>query len=88
MLVRRPYFVFVSLEMSLFSSVLYHYRFLSVWQIRCTFLLVGGICFYLVTTAWIFGISLLCKNSTNQSINQRSVSLHAAITSTTACSVQ
>ena len=29
--------------------------------------------FYLVTTGWIFGISLLCENSTNQSINNMKV---------------
>ena len=49
--------------------VLYHCRFLFVWRVRRTFFPSGWCFFYLVTTSWIFEISL-CENSINQSINQ------------------
>ena len=59
---------FFLLEMSLFPSVLYHFRFLFVWRVRRTFFSSGWCFFYLVTTGWIFYISL-CENSIN-SIDQ------------------
>ena len=46
---------------------LYHLRFLFVWRVRRTFFPSGRCFFYLVTTGWIFDISL-CENSINQSI--------------------
>ena len=62
------------LEMSLFpsSTNLYHYyRFLFIWRVRRTFS-TSGWCFstLLVTTGLIFENSLLCQNSTNQSIKR------------------
>ena len=52
------------------------FRFLFVWSIlllivRRTFFPSGWCFFYLVTTGWIFDITLLCENSFNQSINER-----------------
>ena len=46
-------------------SILYHFRFLSVWRERRTFFPSGWCFFYLVTTGWIFDISLLCEFSVN-----------------------
>ena len=54
-----------------FPSILF--RFLFVWRVRRTFFPSGLCFFYLVTTGWIFDISLLCENlfnQFNQSINQ------------------
>ena len=54
-----------------FQVFLYHYyRFLFVWRVvrRTFFPLRMMVFFYLVTTGWIFYISLLCENSINQSI--------------------
>ena len=42
-------------------------RFLLVWRVRRTFFPSGWCFFYLVTTGWIFDISL-CENLINQSI--------------------
>ena len=54
-------FIFVSLEMPLFPSILYWYwRSLSVWRVRRTFSLPDGV-FYLVTTGWIFDTRLCEK---------------------------
>ena len=63
------FFFVVYLEMSLFPSIfLYHFRLsLFVWRVRRTFFPSGWCLFYLVTTGWIFDISL-CENSINQSI--------------------
>ena len=54
--------------MSLFPSIsLYHFRFLFVWRVRRTFFPPEYIVFFcLVTTGWIFDISLY-ENSINQS---------------------
>ena len=41
---------------------LYHFRFLFVWRVRRTFFSFRMVFFYLVTTGWIFDISL-CENS-------------------------
>ena len=47
---------------------LYHFRFLFVWRESTSyFLSFRMVSFYLVTTGWIFDISL-CENSINQSI--------------------
>ena len=46
----------------------YHFRLLFVWRVRRTFFPSGWYFFYLVTTGWIFYISL-CESSINQSIN-------------------
>ena len=46
----------------------YFFRFLFVWRVRRTFFPSAWYFFYLVTTGWIFDISL-CENSINQSIN-------------------
>ena len=57
--------------MSLFSSILYHCRFLLliVWRESTSYVFPFRMVFYyLVTTGWIFDISL-CENSINQSIN-------------------
>ena len=67
---------FVYLEKtSLFPSTFffYHFRFLFVWTIEyCTSYVISFrmmmVFFYLVTTGWIFDVSLLCENSINQSI--------------------
>ena len=58
--------LFVYLEMSLFPSICF--RFLFVWTIEYAVrsFLPDGVFFYLVTTGWIFDISL-CENSINQS---------------------
>ena len=47
---------------------LYHFRFCFVRRVPRTFFPSGWCFFYLVTTGWIFDISL-CENSINQSIN-------------------
>ena len=39
---------------------LYNFHFLFVWRVRRTFFPSGWCFFYLVTTGWIFDISLLC----------------------------
>ena len=71
----RFFFPFVCLEMSLFSEYfLYHCRFLVVWRVRRTFFPSEWCFYYLVTTGWIFYISL-CDNSINQLI-QKSTSKH------------
>ena len=57
----------------------YHFRFLFVWRVRRTFFPFGWYFFYLVTTGWIFDISLLCENSINQSINQSNQSLPSCL---------
>ena len=50
-------------EMSLFPSIfLYHFRFIFVWRVRRTFFPSEWCFFYLVTTCWVFDISLLCEN--------------------------
>ena len=48
--------------------ILYHFRFLFVWTIEYVVrsFLQNIVFFYLVTTGWIFDISLLCENSMNQ----------------------
>ena len=62
------YLFFVYLDMSLFPSIfLYHCRFSCVWRVRRSFVPFRMVCFYLVTTGWIFYISL-CENPIN-SIN-------------------
>ena len=61
---------------------LYHFRFLSVWQyyrVRRTFFPSGWYFFYLVTTGWIFDISLLCENSINQSNQSRDTGIHMKV---------
>ena len=70
------FFSFVYLEISLFPIMvffLYHFRFLFVWTIeyhyRRTFFPSGWCFFYLVTTGWIFDISL-CEISINRSIKK------------------
>ena len=60
--------IVVTVEDVVFSE--YFFRFLFVWRVRRTFFPSGWCFFYLVTTGWIFYISLLCKNSTNQSIKK------------------
>ena len=45
----------------------YFFRFFFVWRVCRTFFSSGWCFFYLVTTGWIFYISL-CENSVNQSI--------------------
>ena len=40
----------------------YHFRFLFVWRVRRTFFPSGWYFFYLMTTGWVFDISL-CENS-------------------------
>ena len=60
-----PFFVY--LKDVAFSE--YFFRFLFVWRVRRTFFPPGWCFFYLVTTGWIFYISL-CENSINQSINK------------------
>ena len=55
------FFPFLYLEMSLFSEYfLYHFRFLFVWTIEYVVrsFLPDGVFFYLVTTGWIFDISV------------------------------
>ena len=54
-----------------FYFILYHFRFLLliVCRVRRTFFPPGWCFFYLVTTGWIFDISL-CENSINQSIRK------------------
>ena len=47
---------------------LYHFRFLSVWIVRRTFFPSVWCFSYLVTSGWIFYISL-CKNLISKSIN-------------------
>ena len=64
-----PFFLFFS-DMSLFSSIFVRLPFsLSMERARRTFSPSGQCFFYLVTTGWIFDISLICENSINQSIN-------------------
>ena len=55
-----PFFVY--LEMSLFPSI---FSAFFAWRVRRTFFPPGWCFFYLVTTGWIFDISL-CENSINQ----------------------
>ena len=65
-------FPFVSLEMSLFPSIFCTVAAFSLNQayvVRC-FLPSSVFLPCLVTTGWIFEISLLCENSINQSINR------------------
>ena len=64
---------FFSFFLSLFLSIFfwYHFRFLFVWRVNRTFFLSGWYFFYLVTTGWIFDISL-CENSINP-INQKMI---------------
>ena len=57
---------------------LYHCRFLFVRRVRRTFFPSGWCFFYLVTTGWIFYISL-CENSINQAKNTGFVKLLAII---------
>ena len=60
----------VYLEMSLFPSICFctisAFSLYGEYVVR-SFLPDGLVFFYLVTTGWIFYISLLCENSTNQS---------------------
>ena len=63
-------FLFFLFFVYLFGDVAfseYFSRFLFVWRVRRTFVPSGWCFFYLVTTSWIFNISLLCENSINQS---------------------
>ena len=62
--------VTIATRVSLFGDVAcseYFFRFLFVSRVRGTFFPSGWCFFYLVTTGWIFDISL-CENSINQSI--------------------
>ena len=56
----------------LFRVFLYHHGFIFVWRVRPLFFSFRMVLLYLVTTGWIFGISL-CENSINQAINQHTV---------------
>ena len=62
-------FLFAYLEIddafSEYSIFLYYFRFLFVWRVRRTSFPSGWCFFYLVTTGWIFNISL-CENSIKQ----------------------
>ena len=60
-------------DVSFSEYFLYHFRFLLVWRVRCTFFPSGWCFFYLVTTGWILDISLLCRIQSNQSINGRKI---------------
>ena len=60
------FFPFVYLEMSLFPSIFVPLPFsLYIERVRRTFFFFRMVFFYLVTTGWIFYISLLCENSKN-----------------------
>ena len=51
-------FFFFFLDVAFSEYVLYHFRFLFVWRVRRTFFSFRMVFFHLVTTGWIFDISL------------------------------
>ena len=57
-------------DVAFFEYFLYHCRFFFVWSLRRNVFSSRMVSFYLVTTGWIFDISLR-ENSINQSIINR-----------------
>ena len=71
------FFPFVSLDMSLFPSILFHCRFLFVWRVRRTFFPSAWCFSTLSPRAGFFNISLR-ENSIDQSITQSINACHAS----------
>ena len=53
-------FCLIHWEVTLFPGILYHYRFLLVWRVPCTFSF-RMVFFYLVTTGWILTIQSISQ---------------------------